>query len=202
MAIIDSFLGANYAVDKLGFREMTYNYLVKEDTEVLSHTQCCMGRYGEENLMKALKGWKALFDEISEECDVKICSIEELRDFQLKCLDKADLLKGKGRLLGIGPWLFCFPFKVIGLYRDDLWEDSILNDIIMPAGLGIVRGVKKLIRKKSKFVAEVDANMLSEEEGGLLEGMGTTYLLHRVQKKIAKFSKSNVLHINSGLQLY
>jgi len=202
MAIVDSFVGSGYALDKHGFRDMAYNYMVKEDTEILSCAKDYMGRYGEENLRNALESWKNLFNEISEDCDVKMCSGEILKEFQLKALNKAFLLKDADRLPRMGPWLFCFPFKIISLYRDDLWSHPLLNDIIMPLGMEVVRGVRKLIKRKSKFTDKVDTNILREEEGGLKEGMATTFIIQGVKKKIAESSKSNVLHINSGLYLY
>ena len=40
--------------------------------------------------------------------------------------------------------------------------------------------------------------MLSEEEGGLMEGMGTVALVQGMSKKSAQISETRVLHINSG----
>lgn len=82
MAIVDSMSGADYAVDKFGYMEMAFKYIMSGDTKILTKVGECTGRFGEENLRNALISWKNLFDIICEGCDVKKCSIDKLKAFQ------------------------------------------------------------------------------------------------------------------------
>jgi len=106
-----------------------------------------------------------------------------------------------GSISGIGPWLFCAPFKILTCYRKSFWLDGKTDEIRMPLGLEVVRGFEKLIAKKTQYTQGIDASMFSEEEGGLLEGMATVEIAHGITKKIAQAVGSRALHVNSGLYL-
>lgn len=202
MSIVQSLIAADYATDEARFKVKAYDYLLGGTGEDLIRAKAWAGRYGEENLENALISWRKLLSDVGEVCDVRSCSAEALRELQSKCLRAAFSLKDKGELPRMGPWLFCYPFKIICIYRKDLWEDSALSDVTMALGIEVIRGITDLIKRGSKFVASIDVSMLDEDEGGFKKGMGTAAIVQGVQKTIAESVESNVLHINSGLYIH
>jgi len=117
-------------------------------------------------------------------------------------LEVTDQLRKQGFIYGIGPWLFCAPFKIVAAHRRELWNDPALDGVLMPVGLEVNRGVRKLIRQRTSWTKGIDENMIGEEEGDLMEGMGTVALVQDLSKKIARSFDSRVIHVNSGLYLY
>ncbi|MCL0065295.1 hypothetical protein M1N79_00170 [Dehalococcoidia bacterium] len=200
-AIANAFTWTGHAVSEEAFFEFAINYLTTGKMASLSTTEAFSGRFGPERLTSALQGWKAIMNGLGEQ-DVLSCDAQGLYNIQQQCLDIVYRLLNQRRILGVGPWLFCAPFKIIAAHRKDLWKSESLDDILMPLGLEVVRGIRKLIQHGCTYAQGLDESMLSEEEGGLMEGMGTVALVQGVSRKVAQISKTRVLHINSGLYLY
>ena len=71
----------------------------------------------------------------------------------------------------------------------------------MPLGSEVIRGIKKLIKRKNKYLEGYDIYMFKEEEGGLIEDKAIVELVHNISKKIASDYDTRVMHVNSGLYL-
>ncbi len=203
VAVANAFTWTGHAVKQEAFFESTVDYLSTGRLASLSNALAFSGRFGAERLNEALRGWKVSLDQMSSVIEsISSCDAKELYTIQRTCLSVISQLLDKRQLSGIGPWLFCAPFKIVAAHRRGLWQNESLDEVWMPLGLEVVRGVRKLIRSGYTYFRELHGDMLSEEEGGLKEGLGTILLLQNGSKKIAQITKTRVLHINSGLYLY
>lgn len=201
LAIASAFTWTGHAVKQDGFLKLAIDYLTTGNMSLLNKIKKFTGRFGPQSLSSGLQGWKAILNQLDEQ-DVLSCDAQGLHNIQAQCLNIVYRLLNQQRILGVGPWLFCAPFKIIAVHRKNLWGSEKLDDVLMPLGLEVVRGVRKLIRHGYTYAHGLDKNMLSEEEGHLIEGMGTVALVQGLSKKIAQISHKRVLHINSGLYLY
>jgi len=160
-------------------------------------------RFGPETLKDAITMWREIYIAFKEKynIDFSVCSVKNIVEAQKDMLNTAGSLIDNKEAKGVGPWLFCFPFKTLAAYRMKLWGKPGFDDILMPLGFEVIRGIRKITRKRLSFAQSYDTSLFQEEEGGLKEGMGTVYLSQGFSGKIAKIAGSNVIHINSGLFL-
>jgi hypothetical protein len=201
VAIANAFTWTGHAVEQDNFFKFAIDYLTTGNITSLRKAESFSGRFGPEKLSSGLQGWKSISDQLGSQ-DFLSCDGKRLYDIQKECLDIAKQLLDQSQISGIGPWLFCAPFKIIAAHRKDIWKSECLDEVWMPLGSEVVRGVRKLIQQGCKFTQGLYKSMLSEEEGGLVEGMATVMLVQDMSKKIAQISSTRVLHINSGLYLY
>lgn len=160
-------------------------------------------RFGPERLQDAVHMWREIYCKyaVNNNIDFAVCDIKNIVAGQKDMLKIACRLLDEDEVKGVGPWLFCFPFKTLVAYRIKLWDKRGCNDLLMPLGLEVIRGIRKIIRKKLEYTQGYDTSLFQEEEGGLKEGMGTVYLAQGLLQKIALLAGSNVMHVNSGLYL-
>jgi len=201
VAVANAFTWTGHAVGQDAFYESAIDYLTRGSLTSLRRAEAFSGRFGPERLSSVLQGWKGILNQCVAE-NIQSRAAQGLCDFQERCLSIAHQLLSQRQISGVGPWLFCAPFKIVAAHRRDLWQSESLDDLLMPLGLEVVRGVQQLIQQRCTYTQGLDANMLSEEEGGLLEGIGTVSLVQGMSRRIAQISRTRVLHINSGLYLY
>ncbi len=201
VAVAHAFTWTGHAVRQDAFFESAIGYLVSGNLASLKKARTFSGRFGAESLSSGLQGWKAILVNFAGR-DILSCDAQGLCEVQNWCLDTASQLLDRKQITGVGPWLFCAPFKIIAAHRRDLWGSQDLDDLWMPLGLEVVRGVRKLVNQGYTYTHGFDEGMFSEEEGGFLEGMGTVALVQDICKKIAEAGATRVLHANSGLYLY
>ncbi|MFC1708820.1 hypothetical protein ACFL2J_01995 [Candidatus Omnitrophota bacterium] len=199
IAIAQSLIWTNHAVDKENYFRKALDFLNSGSDKSLSGLSKCFGRYGLESLNATLFNWRKLYGEFNAPLDILKSPLEEVILFQQTSLKIACVARKNRRVMHIGAWLFCAPFKMILCLRDDLWKHDRINEVLMPLGLEVVRGVKKMMRGHYSYAQYVDTGDLSEEEGDIIEGLGTVQIVQAMCKTIAKDADSNVLHINSGL---
>lgn len=202
LAIANALTWTGHAVRDETFYISAIDYFTTGGSLALQRAEAFSGRFGAERLNDALCGWRISLDKINRALEaVYSCSAEELHIMQQNCLSTISQLVDQRQVYGIGPWLFCAPFKIIAAHRRDLWESEGLDKIWMPLGMEVVRAVRGLIRSGYTYFRGLDLGMLIEEEGGLKEGLGTVLLVQEASRKIAKIARTRVLHINSGLYL-
>lgn len=199
IAIAQSLTWTGHAIDKENYFENALNFLNTGSQDALSGIANSAGRYGEERLKSTLYNWRELLAKLKLPDDVSKSGIKEIILFQNTSYKTACTERKKNKIMGIGAWLFCAPFKIILCFRDELWNNDRIDEIWMPLGLEVVRGVKKLIRQKYSYSKFIDEGILSETDGDITEGLGTIHIVQSLTKEIAKDSNSTVLHINSGL---
>jgi len=197
ITIAQSLTWTGHAIDKADYYQKTLDYLERGSEPALSALKDCSGRHGTENLRSTVFNWRKLYG-ILPKIDMSKASLDEIIDFHNKSLEIACTARKDGKIIGIGAWLFCAPFKILLCLYDDFWSHKRIDEIRMPLGIEVIRGVKKMIRKKYSYCESIDESMLSEEEGGIVEGLGTVEIVQAVSKKIARDVNSIVLHINSG----
>ncbi|MBA7479491.1 hypothetical protein ES707_22298 [subsurface metagenome] len=203
VAIANAFTWTGHAVGQNGFFESAIVYLSTGNLASLSKALVFSGRFGPERLADALRGWKFSLDQLSNVSqDIQCCGAQELYMIQERCFSTMSQLLDQRQISGIGPWLFCAPFKIVAAHRRELWQSESLDDVWMPLGLEVVRGIRNLIQHRYPYFRGLHIDMLSEEEGGLKEGLGTVLLVQDASKKIAQIVETRVLHINSGLYLH
>jgi len=202
----DPFVGAvalsltwtGHAVDSDRFCKSAVSFINNGRRSSLSAAQAHAARFGPDALGDALESWRTILMECGGSPDLDK-SGSDLRKAQDRLHRQSVRLDHDEEISGIGAWLFCAPFKIIIANRRDLWEDPGVDEVLMPLGLEVVRGIKKLVKARSKWTTDIEMGMLIEEEGGLQEGMGTVCIVQHASKKIAADSESRVVHINSGL---
>jgi len=199
LAIAQSLTWTGHAIDKDDYFNKALDFLSTGSAKALSALSKCYGRYGAEKLRSTIFNWRKLCSELTIPSNILMSQLDEIIRFQNTSLDIACTARQKGRIIGIGAWLFCAPLKIILCLRDKLWNDRRVDEILMPLGLEVVRGVKKLKRQKYSYSDSFEIGYLSEEEGGIVEGLGIIHIVQAMSKDIAKDANSNVLHINSGL---
>lgn len=199
VAISQSLTWTGHAIDKNKYFENCFDFLVSDSQKALSALSGCAGRYGDESLKSLLFNWRKLYNKLHPPQDWFKVSLEQIVFFQSASLKIACNLRMKNEVAYIGAWLFCAPFKILLCLRDDLWKSDRLNEVLMPLGLEVVRGVKKTICKKYSYASFVNEGDLVEEEGDIVEGLGTIHIVQAMCKNISKDAGSNVLHVNSGL---
>jgi hypothetical protein len=199
IAIAQSLTWTGHAIDKEDYFKNTLNFLNTGAQDVLSDIAISAGRYGQEKLQATLYNWRELLAKLKLPPDLSKSSMEEIILFQDAAYKIACMERRKERIMGIGAWLFCAPFKIILNFRDELWKNDRIDEVLMPLGLEVVRGVKKLIKQRYSYSRFIEEGDLSETEGDIIEGLATIHIVQHLSKEIAKDSKSIVLHINSGL---
>ncbi len=199
IAIIQSLTWTGHAINKEGYFKNALNFLNTGSQETLSNIGVSSGRYGEERLKSTLYNWRELLAKLKLPPDISKSSMEEIILFQDTSYKIACMERRKERVMGIGAWLFCAPLKIILSFREELWHNDRIDEVWMPLGLEVVRGVKRLIKQKYWYSRSIEEGYLSETEGDIVEGLATIQIVQSLSKEIAKDSKSIVLHINSGL---
>lgn len=199
LLIAHSLTWTGHAINKGEYLEKVVKYLETGSDNLLSELAQFSGRFGAERLEMTIFNWKKLLYEIKKPDDVLTSSLDEIISFQNRFQETACMARRKRSIMYIGAWLFCAPFKILLSVRDDLWHQERIDEILMPLGLEVVRGCRKLIREQYSYGKMIEGIDLSEEEGDILEGLGTVQIVQGMCKRIAQDSHSIVLHINSGL---
>jgi len=203
VAVANALTWTGHAIRHDAFYASAVDYLCTGSLVSLSRAEAFSGRFGVERLNDALRSWKLSLDKMSSVIQaIHSCGAEELYAIQQNCLTTISQLLDQRQISGIGPWLFCAPFKIVAAHRRDLWSSESLDEVWMPLGLEVVRAVRNLIRSGYTYFRGLYLGMLDEEEGGLKEGLGTVLLVQNGSKKIAQIAKTRALHINSGLYLH
>jgi hypothetical protein len=195
LAIVESLIWARYAKDRKHFFDLAINYLIRGDEQIFNKINDFAWRFGPEKLKAVLESWKILINRLEISKILHLFSSKQLFTFQQNALNEAANLYKIKKIPQIGAWIFCGPFKIISAYRKDLWNGLDLDEIWMPLGFQVVRGLRFLKQKGY----DIPIELLKEEEPGLLEGMGTVMIAQNLQKHFAKLAKTRLLHINSGL---
>jgi len=203
ISVANALTWTGHAAGRDPFFEAAVDYISTGNLISLNRARVFSGRFGDDRLSEALQGWKVCLDRTGTTIEsICSCDAKKLHVIQESCLSVISQLIDQGQIKGIGPWLFCAPFKIVAAHRRDLWRSESLDEVWMPLGLEVVRGVRNLIRDRYTYFRGLHMDMLSEDEGGLKEGLGTVLLVQDACKKIAQATNTRVLHINSGLYLY
>ncbi len=199
LLIAQSLTWTGHAINKGEYLEKVVKYLETSSDNLLSELAQFSGRFGVEQLEITIFNWKKLLYEIKRPGNILVSSLDEIISLQDKSQKIAGMARRKRSIMYIGAWLFCAPFKILLSVRDDLWHQERIDEVLMPLGLEVVRGCRKLIRKQYSYGKMIEGIDLSEEEGDILEGLATVQIVQSMCKRIAQDSHSIVLHINSGL---
>ncbi len=201
VSVAHAFAWTGHAVGKPGYFEAAVDYLTTGRLESLEAAEVYSERFGPKSLASGLEGWKAISEQLGRH-DFLSCDAQELSNIQQKCLGIAKRLIDQKLLSGMGSWQFCAPFKIVAIQRKDLWQNESLDKVLMPLGLEVNRGIIKLFQKNHAYIKDYDSNMISEEEGDLIDDMGIVELVHGISNGIARDIESRILHVNSGLYKY
>lgn len=191
LAITESLVWSYHAKRKKSYDEVVLKWLKKGEDESVNKY---VWRYGLEALQNVLVSWYNILQELGDLKNNFNC--KELKEFQRKVIDISVSLYNKNKLYHFGSWILCSPFKILVGHRKDLWKDSDIDEIYMPLGLQVIRGLQYLSRRSlsmDKSIFTLDENI------GLSDGMSIVIMAQNFQKKIARYCNSKVIHINSGL---
>jgi hypothetical protein len=207
VAVANAFTWTGHAVSNSDFFKVAIDYISSGNLNSLDETANFSGRFGDEKLANGLRSWRTIISHI-QVANIQKATAQNLVKLQSNAREVADRLQKQHLISGIGLWLLYAPFKIVAVHLKNLWNDERLNEVRMPLGLEVIRGVKKLIRRKSVWSNGYDENMMTEEEGGLKEGMGTAEMVHDISAKIAydkniacNFDLRRIIHVNSGIFL-
>jgi hypothetical protein len=197
------FCWSGYADNNDEFIQYTTNYLdgkIKRNSEI-SKKYCF--RFGADKLEDALMNYKIYYEHIKHlNFNFKQISLNKLNQLQQILLTRLDALKRGGTVRGIGPWLFLGPFKILLCHQDRLWNNKIIDSIVLPTGSEVDRGIKRLKEEKYTFLDDFDIKYLREGAGSIIDGYGTCAIIHKKMIEIGSFTNTPALHINSALHLY
>jgi hypothetical protein len=197
LAVAYALVWSGHAVEDEDYGENAVEYLLTGEEELLSGLAHWSGRNGGACLQSALSGWRGLM-EIVPVPNTRTIGARELCEFQEGLLTIAGDRNIRGGLHGIGPWVFCGPFKVLALMRRDLWSDEALDELYMPLGLEVERGLGAL-KRQGFGVPKALLPTRFVREGNFMGGMARLVLAQRFQQTLARSARMRVLHINSGL---
>jgi len=102
----------------------------------------------------------------------------------------------KRELSGLGAWLFCAPFEIMALIRPSLWEDPMIERLLMPLGSPLARGYGMLA---AAGLADVDEKLLRDSEPGIRNGLTLLYIARACDQKVAQTAGSRPLFIHHGV---
>ncbi len=212
-----SIIWAQYALpgrdNDLVFIEPASQFIISGNKRLFKEACVYEGRYGEK-LEEVLNAWYKMYHKIVASfennktiLDVKKISMENLIEMQHRSIAIAKDLKGTlddedDELSGFRSWLLIAPYKIILAYRKDLWSHPRVNELFMPLGLEVNRGIRKLFKEDYKYT-DLQVNEFRDDEPRFNDtGLGTLFLAHKFSEEIANMSKSLVIHINLGLWLF
>ncbi len=214
VAVANSLAWAGRAIDDQAYFQAAVYFLASGEEKFLDTAKEYSLWHGAENLFQSLYAWRQIISSIQVPSVDKI-SVKGLLDLQSECRSRAIVLHRGKKIKGIDAWFLCAPFKMIAVYRKDLWKDDALDEIRMPTGMQVVRAAQELFKKKVSWVngyEELRDCFKQQDvlEGGLSkEGLVLTEFIHGISRKIAcdkrlQCLKSSrcVIHVNSGLYLF
>lgn len=160
-------------------------------------------RFGSESLFNAIDGLSSYINKIRKITpDFKSCSAKDLKKFQDTSFVRLVSMKNKHEAYGVGPWLFLGPFKIILGIERRLWEQPEIDSIILPSGVEVCRGIKKIIKSGYPVCESFEESYLYNEEKSLTEGYTIDTLVHGLLSDIARIGETRCIHINSAFYLY
>lgn len=195
LAIALALTWSKHAVSPDHFYPAALQYLRTGRATPLRKATACFGRFGPEPLGDALGSWRALTR--SAKMLPAPDSLVNLIALRSRLFEIAAVMHQAGALRGVGAWLFCGPFKVL-LCSDARWvRDPREREIPQPLGIEVMRGVRAA--RKWGWFPSVSSAMLEQEEGDLVEGMGTVYLIHGDSVPVGDRLGISVTELNTGL---
>lgn len=200
--VVHGFTWSDHAKDKDSWWDISVDYLVSGNVEGLERISECCGRFGVERCEEALRSWKDLYDEFALQFRRKMNGSEVLATQEALNARAVDLHK-KGVLPGIGCWLLCAPFKMLLLDQEHLYDDPVIDGVLPPLGLEVMRGVRKCMKASYKFADRLAPSDIVNEDGGAIDadGLGTVALVHDLERRVAEIAGCRALPVNSGLWL-
>lgn len=199
LAIAESFVWNDYALDKKEFFKRAVMYYQDDDTSALDKIEKLAGIHGgRDGLKKALINWKRILNQTPVSSFNKQPEIKELVSAQLSIKTTVQSIKIQGKTsIAFGSWLLTAPFQIVVCHYKKLWEDNKLDNVLIPLGGQVKKGLLFLIKNN---VLNIEAKLV---RGAAYEdistSMGRLEDIQEKQKELAKLAKSRVLHINSGL---
>ena len=143
-----------HAQNEDDFINYASNFIDKKIPEDTNQIENFVGRFGTSSLSTALKSYQLILDRVKRQNtpNLQNCNLNELVKFQNKLLSLVTTLVQNNRINGIGPWLFVGPFKRIMNDQTRFWQEANINNLILPTGYEVEKGIKRLIKEKYKFV--------------------------------------------------
>ncbi len=197
LAIAESLIWDDYAVDKKDFFKKVIRYYQEEDTSALEGIEKYADRYGSKGRLKeVLISWKRIFNQTPVPSFNKQPEVKEIVSTQKAIKTTVESAKSRNKL-HFGAWLLTAPFQVVVCHYKELWKDSRLDKVWIPLGGQIKKALSFLVKINAldveyKLVKNIGDQNFSTQMGDLED-------LQKKQKELAKLAKSRVLHINSGL---
>lgn len=194
ISVVHSLTWSGYATENPEYYKNALFFLSNGDTNSLMKCSDYAGKTGGAKLLEALNSWNFLLSQCRE-LPLKTSALTQLKSSQNHLLAMFTSFSKAGQIKGIGAWGILAPFKVLLTYRNDLWAEEELDQILLPLGSQVEAGLKKL--KKVAF------NLVSDFDQKPLDGdLASVQRAQEFQTKLAKLTNSKALHINTGLHRY
>lgn len=185
------------------FVEMAAAYLDGLRSISLADVDPFRYRFGTESLFTSLQGIRSYKNKIQKIIpDFTICSAKEIKKFQDSSFTRLANMKANEEAYGVGPWLFLGPFKIILGLEKRLWNNPEIDSVILPTGIEVNRGIRRIIKAGYPVSKTFDVNWLENEERTLEEGYTIDTLIQNTLLEIAKIGGTRVIHVNSAFYLY
>ena len=197
ICIAHALVWSGHADEDDPFYDISRDYLEAGVEDGLPFVSQVAGRHGGEALLHALVGYRSIIEGYHFP-DLRRIGAANLCQVQDDLMTRAGVMESRGNLHGVGPWIFCGPFKMLALMRPDLWRDPGLDRLYMPLGLEVNRGVAVLMKEPIRWGCSIPSRKLGDERG-FCNGMAALMEVQDFQQKLAGMAGSRILDINSGL---
>ena len=152
-------------------------------------------RFSPEALERALRSWRLIVSVAGKYAAPD--GVEGILAAQQELLDIAGNFYDDGDLAGVGPWLFCGPFKILLCGQPRWLRHPRESDVTQPLGMEVMRGIREM--QKHGELLSLTRPLLKEVEGGLLEGMGSVLIVHGACRPVAARLGLSMTEFNTGL---
>lgn len=162
-SIVTSLTWSGHAKNVSQYYSNSIKFLDSNEESFLENAIKNSERQGEEKLRIALKSWLIILKNFGH-YDFSRIRAKKISILQENLWKLTSKLINKNKIRGIGNWLLFAPFKIIITYRIKLWNNNEIDNIKKPLGIEVIRGIKKLIKRNSKYTSDYDINIFDEKD--------------------------------------
>lgn len=193
---------AQYAANETEFLDYAVDWFDNNYSLDQSVAEDFSLRKGSDNLAVSMQGLKTLHNNILRIPDFTSCTAIELATFQNRTLTLISNLINQSNISGVKGWLYYGIFKLIVIVEKRLWTDPDIDDVILPSGVSVTNGLRRLKRDYPSLYQISDRDLRHDPYSDILNAAAFEANIHNECKKLARTVNDRALHINSGLYQY
>jgi hypothetical protein len=198
VSILQSLIWSGHARESPQYFEVGMEILTGKTKHLTPDLRTYATPRGKQMLGLAITSWNKILESIGP-IDITKGRIEDILIYQDECQNMARPLKEEKEIKGVGPWIFCAPFKILLTHRNDLWKDPRADEVLMPLGSEVIKALELLRDENHPDFMPTKNRTLSTRDPGFFKGRGLTHVVQECCKRFADRMNTRVMQINSGL---